>query len=341
VALTVLIASPLEEELVAELRRGAPDGVRIVHERTLLPLPRWPGDHVGILPTLAPAELARWRDLLAEAEVCLDADWLEPERLPVNAPRLRWIQSTSAGVGEFLSRTGLDVSGIRFTTAAGIHAVPLAEHVVLALLYFSRDVPGMIAAQRAGRWERVTAMPLAGRRMLVVGLGHIGRRVAQVCSAMGMEVWAMRRRGGETVDGVDRLITRESLHEVLPLIDALVVTAPLTVETHHLIGRTELTLLPPTALIVNVGRGAVIDEPELIAALQEGRLAGAALDVFETEPLPADSPLWDLPNVLVTPHTATGSVHENALIVRLFLDNLQRYLDGRPLLNVFDPATGY
>jgi phosphoglycerate dehydrogenase-like enzyme len=158
---------------------------------------------------------------------------------------------------------------------------------------------------------------------------------------MGMEVWGLRRRDGQPIAGVDRLITRSALQATLPAVDALVITAPLTAETQHLIGRAELARLPRTAIVVNVGRGAVIDEPELVAALREGRLAGAALDVFETEPLPADSPLWDLPNVLITPHTATGSVHENALIVRLFADNLARYVEGRPLLNLFDPRRGY
>jgi phosphoglycerate dehydrogenase-like enzyme len=239
-----------------------------------------------------------------------------------------------------MERTGLRHSGITVTTAAGVHAIPLAEHALLSLLYLRRDVPAMLESQRDRRWERRTSPTLAGSRVLIIGMGRVGSRIADLCVAFGMDVLALRRTASGSSAPVQP-IARGDLRAVIPSLDALVVTCPLTRETFHLVGREELRSLAPTAVVVNVGRGAVIDEAALVDVLMEGRIAGAALDVFESEPLRSDSPLWGLPNVLVTPHTATGSFDENRLIVELFLDNLARYVAGQPLENQYDPARGY
>ena len=339
--LTILIASPLEEQHVERIAEAAPSRTRVIYEPALLPVPRYVADHHGVRRDLSESELRRWRDHLASADVLFDFDWFEPERMPFNARRLRWVQATSAGIGEYLVRTGLAQSGIIFTTAAGTHAIPLAEHVALALLYLTKRVYDLRAWQAEHHWERFTSRRLAGSRILLVGLGNVGRQVARTCAGLGVDVWGMDPEATESPEAVARLVTRTHFLAALGEVDALVLACPYTPETHHLIGEAELRSLKPGAFVVNIARGAVIDEPTLIAALGDGHLGGAVLDVFETEPLPPDNPLWEMPNVLVSPHSASTVSDENEIITSIFIDNLRRYLAGEPLRNVFDPARGF
>jgi phosphoglycerate dehydrogenase-like enzyme len=304
-------------------------------------VPRYVADHDGRPRALSAAQRERWLAHLREADILFDFDWLAPERLVEHAPRLRWVQGTSAGIGERLRRTGLIDSDLLLTTAAGVHASPLAEFVILALLYFYRDVPRLQRMQRAHHWERYTNRELAGRRALVVGLGSVGRAVAQRLAAQGLEVWGARRTSGPPPEGVRRVLPLSDLTSVLGQIDALILACPLTPETEGLIGAAELAAMPEGALLINVARGRVVDEAALVDALRDGRLGGAALDVTEVEPLPEDSPLWDLPNVLISPHSASTVEAENSRIVDIFLANLERYLDGLPLINQFDRTRGY
>jgi glyoxylate/hydroxypyruvate reductase len=339
---TVLIASPLEPEHAERIAAAYPGRVRVVHEPDLLPVPRYVGDHNGIPRQLGEADLARWRSLLAEADVLFDFDWLDAPALPRSAPRLRWVQGTSAGIGEYLVRTGLAASDITFTTAAGAHGTALAEFVALGLLSLVKEVAELRRRQARHHWERYTARSLAGRRVLLVGLGNVGRAIARTLGALGVEVIAMARTQPATLpEGVARAIGRDAFHAELAAADALVLACPATPETFHLVGAAELAALPAGAFLVNVARGNVVDEPALVEALRSGHLGGAFLDVFETEPLPPDSPFWDMEHVLVSPHSASTVGGENDFIVDLFLDNLGRFLDGRTLRNVFQRERGY
>jgi len=339
---TVLIASPLEREYADRIAAAYPDRVRLVHVPDLLPVPRYIGDHNGIPRNLGAEDLARWRSLLEDADVLFDFDWLDAAALPLSAPRLQWVQGTSAGIGEYLVRTGLADGPIAFTTAAGAHGVALAEFVALALLYHVKGVAELKRRQAAHLWERYTAERLEGRRVVLVGLGNVGRAIARTCGALGMDVVAMPRLAPAMLpEGVSRIIARGSLGAELADADALVLACPYTPETHHLIGAAELAALPPRAIVVNVARGAIVDEPALVAALADRRIAGAFLDVFETEPLPPESPLWDMENVVVSPHSASTVGGENDFLVELFIDNLGRFLDGRPLRNRFERERGY
>jgi phosphoglycerate dehydrogenase-like enzyme len=261
--------------------------------------------------------------------------------MATNAPRLRWVQVSKSGVGETLRRLGLERTGIVFTNCAGVHAVPLAEFVILGLLYLFKELPRLREEQARRSWDPALTRLLAGSRVLLVGLGGLGRQVALTLAGLDVEVWGVRRSKAPAPVGVTRLIEGPAFRDALGEVDALVIACPYTAETHHLIGAAELAALRPGAFVVNVARGAVIDEPALVEALASGHLGGAALDVFEEEPLPADSPLWAMPNVLVSPHQASIVDAENGLIVDLFVDNLQRYLDGRPLRNVYDRVRGY
>jgi phosphoglycerate dehydrogenase-like enzyme len=340
--LTVLIASPLEPALVERIAAVAPGRIQVVFEPDLLPEPRYVADHNGRRRDLTPEQKQRWLDHLAAADILFDFDWLAPEALPRHAPKLRWIQATSAGIGERLRRTGLIDTDLVFTTAAGVHGSSLAEFVIMALLYFYRDVPRLQRMQAARHWQRYTNAELAGRRALVVGIGAVGRVIARRLAALDVEVWGIRRSAhGTEPEGVARMLRFEDLARALPETDALVLACPLTEQTHRLIGEAELQALPPHAVLVNVARGQVVDEPAMIEALESGRLRGAALDVVEQEPLPAESPLWDLPNVLISPHSASTVERENERIVDLFVENLRRWLDGRPLVNRFDRSRGY
>jgi len=340
--LKVLIASPLEPEQVERIAAAAPGRIEVIYAPDLLPVPRYVADHKGRPRDLSPDQRARWLAHLHAADILFDFDWLAPERLVEHAPRLRWVQGTSAGIGEMLQRTGLIDSEIVFTTAAGVHASPLAEFVLLGLLYFYRNVPRLQRMQRAHRWERCTNQELAGRRALVVGLGAVGRAIAERLAAQGLDVWGVRRTlEAPAPAGVSRLLRMHELGSVLGQVDALILACPLTAETKGLIGAPELAAMPEGALLINVARGPVVDEPALVQALRDGRLGGAALDVANVEPLPEDSPLWDLPNVLISPHSASTVHAENGRIVDIFLANLQRWLDGLPLINRFDRTRGY
>jgi glyoxylate/hydroxypyruvate reductase A len=262
--------------------------------------------------------------------------------MPAACPRLRWVQATSAGIGGFLDRTGLVQAPIVFTTAAGVHGVPLAEFTLLGLLYFAKDVPGLARWQAARHWELHATRQLAGTRAVLVGLGGIGRQVARLLSAAGVEVHGVGRPGRDyDVPGVSSYVADTELDSVLPGADALVLACPLTERTRHLIGARQLGLLPRGSVLVNVSRGQVVVEDALIAALRSGHLGGACLDTFGTEPLPAESPLWGMPNVLVSPHSASTVTAENRLLTELFTDNLRRWLDGAPLRNTYDRASGY
>jgi glyoxylate/hydroxypyruvate reductase len=339
--LTIVIGSFLEEDLVAQIAAAQPSAT-VVYEPGLLPVPRYPCDHTGTRRDLPGTELDRWRKLTASADVFFDFDWLDPGSMPQRAPSLRWIQATSAGIGGFMQRTGLADSGLAVTTAAGIHAVPLAEFALTGALHFVKGVPELTDRQRARHWQRYTTRQLAGQRVLVVGLGGIGRQVAQSFAALGVDVWGLGRDGKDyRVEAVSRVIYRADLNEALPQIDVLVLACPLTAETEGMIGAAQIGLLKADAVVVNIARGQVIDQAALTAALQDGKISGACLDVFAVEPLPPDDPLWSLENVILSPHSASTVVTENAALTDLFIDNLDRFSSGAPLRNLYEPVRGY
>jgi glyoxylate/hydroxypyruvate reductase len=338
---TVLIATPLEAGHAARIA-AADERVSVIYEPGLLPVPRFAADHGGVPRDLTAAELARWAELRSRADVSFDFDWQAPGEMAANCPRLRWVQGTSAGLGGFLQRTGLAQTPLVVTTAAGVHGVPLAEFALLGLLYFIKDIPGLSRWQAGRHWESGHTRQLAGTRALLVGLGGIGGEVARLLAAAGIEVTGAGRPGRSyDVPGVTSYISDNELDAALPGTDALILACPLTGRTRHLIGARQLGLMHSGAVIVNVSRGPVIDEQALAAALGRGHLGGAFLDVFETEPLPASSPLWAMPNVLISPHSASTVAAENRLLTDLFIDNLRRWLAGAPLRNVYDRAAGY
>jgi phosphoglycerate dehydrogenase-like enzyme len=337
---TILITSYLEPELVERIRGGW-DG-SVLFDAELVPQPQYVADHGGKRPELDDAGKAAWRGMLEQAEICFDFDWWQPGQLRRNCPRLRWVQATSAGIGGYVQRYGLDGGDLVFTTAAGTHAVPLAEFALTGALYLLKGVPDLLDRQRRHHWERYTTSSLAGRSVTVVGLGEVGRHVARTFAALGARVVGLGRPGGSRPElpGVTVRDT-DALDEVLPQADVLVLSTPLTPQTTRLLDRRRLGLLPAGAVLVNIARGPVVEQDALVDLLRNGRLGGAALDVTDPEPLPADSPLWDMANVLISPHSASTLVEENSVLVELFLDNLQRWREKRPLRNLYQRDRGY
>lgn len=335
--LHVLIASYLAPQEVRRIEQVDPR-IKVAYAPELLPVPRYAADHNGTRRDLGRSDMRQWQTLLTQADVSFDFDWYQPASLATSAPKLRWVQATSSGIGEFLTDTGLIDSDITFTTAAGVHASPLAEFVTLSMLYLVKEVPMLREQMRKREWQRYTTHTLAGRHAVVVGMGNVGRQVSQQLASLGMTVTGASRAPGTPPVGVREVINVADLSKVLPNVDALVLCSPLSETTYHLIGATELAALPQGSFVVNVARGQIIDEPALVDALESGHLGGAGLDVFEVEPLPAESPLWQLENVLISPHSASTLLDENARIVDIFVANLTRWLRGETLLNTFAPS---
>jgi phosphoglycerate dehydrogenase-like enzyme len=336
----LVVASPLDPALV-DVIRAVDDRLEVMFDPELLAVPQHASDHLGVFRPLTREQDARWHDMLARAEVSFDFDRREPGSFARSSPNLRWIQAASAGLGQALQQYELDLSKVTVTSAAGVHAEPLSEFVIAALLYFVKDIPGLLQKKRERDWTRHTSRTLYGRRVAVVGTGAIGSRTIAKLQFLGVETVAVGRPPRPDEPARPERITTDRLVEVAPELDALVLTLPLTPATEGLIDAELIAALRPGCIVVNVARGKVIDEPALIEALQAGHLGGAALDVAWHEPLLPESPLWSLGNVLISPHSAAMAADQNARIVEIFCDNLRRYLDGRPLRNVYDPRRGY
>jgi phosphoglycerate dehydrogenase-like enzyme len=266
------------------------------------------------------------------------------EELLATANKLHWIQATSAGVDRLLSRRVRD-SDILLTSASGVHPIQVCEHVLGMMLMFSRCLHRCVRAQVAQEWAqqqvRNDLNELYERTVGVVGLGAIGSEIARRCKAFGMQVIGIRRNVSTGAPNVDVLLDPDGLERLLTDSDYVVLTVPLVADTHRLIGRRELKRMKRTAVLINVARGDVIDQEALIEALEDGRIGGAGLDVFEDEPLPADSPLYRSERVIVSPHVAGITPRYWQRCVELFCDNLRRYLAGERLANLVDKAAGY
>lgn len=258
------------------------------------------------------------------------------------APGVRWIHSRAAGLDSVLF-PALVESDVPLTNGRGVFSASLAEFAIASLLYFARDFPRLLRNQRRARWEAFEPLDLAGRTLGVVGYGDIGRAVAERAHRLGMRVIALRRRPAlSSADAwVEETLAADQLLALMRRADDVVVATPLTADTRGLVGEEAIRAMKPGAVFVNVGRGPVVDEAALARALAEGRLRGAALDVFETEPLPAESPLWALDNVVLSPHCADNTPGWLEAAMRAFLANLERFRRGERLLNAVDKRLGY
>jgi phosphoglycerate dehydrogenase-like enzyme len=299
------------------------------------------------------AEFVERGELLAAVAKRPEADAVctfgPPANLYEVAPNLRWLALPSAGAEIAIERGLVRPGGPVVTSASGVHAVSISEHVFGMLLMWVRGWPELFDLQRAGEWRGHQGWPplepreLSGSTLGIVGLGAIGRSVARLGRAFGMRVLATHRNAhaGDHDDDVDLLYPLTELRALLAASEYIVLAAPATDETHHLISVEELALMKPNAFLVNIARGSLIDESALVAALESRRIGGAGLDVFEREPLPPQSPLWRLPNVILSPHVAGATDKYGQRVADLLVDNIARLRAGQPLRNVVDPARGY
>ncbi len=275
--------------------------------------------------------------MLAQADVIFGIV-LFPENLLSRAPRLRWVHIGGTGIDLYLS-TGIFDSNITVTNSRGSLAIPIAEHVLAFMLMLARDAQRLLDNKRNRLWDTFLSLELRDRTLGIIGLGAIGSEVARLTKGLGMRVLATRLSATSRtsdVSGVDELYPPSELHQMLSESDYVVVAVPLTEETKGMIAEAELRAMKSTACLINIARGKIVDQPALIKALKEGRIAGAGLDVFEYEPLPTDSELWGLPNVYLSSHAAGATDRRSERILNLFCDNLRRYLAGEQLLNVID-----
>ncbi|MEW5720491.1 MAG: D-2-hydroxyacid dehydrogenase [Chloroflexota bacterium] len=274
---------------------------------------------------------------LRQAEVVLCWDF-GPEHF-TRCPNLRWIHKMSTGVDRMLYPE-LVASSVVLTNSSGAHAIPMAEHVIGVMLALVKDLPDSFRKQQNHTWVKEYTRELYGKTIGIVGAGHVGVEIARRAKAMEMTVLGLRRRE-RAADCVDEMFPADRLRDLLQRSDFVVVALPLTRATRHFFGAAEFSAMRPDAYFINIARGEVVQEDALIKALQDGRIAGAALDVAAVEPLPASSPLWEMPNVIITPHTSGHSVNVNARAVNLFCENLLHYQRGEPLINVVDRSAGY
>jgi phosphoglycerate dehydrogenase-like enzyme len=263
------------------------------------------------------------------------------DRFLARAPNLRWVHSATAGVERVLTPAGR-ARGLLITNARGVFSGPIAEYVLMMILAISRRLPQLLELQRERTWQPLQGTELRDLTVGIVGLGSIGQAVAELAAAFGCRVIATRRNAdGPPGAGIDIVGGPDALLGVLGRSDFIVLAAPLTPDTEDLIDARALAAVKPGAWLINVARGRLIDERALLRALHDGPLGGAVLDTFREEPLPATSPFYDLPNVVVTPHTAWSSGRVLDRSIELFCENLVRYSSGRPLENVVDPEAGY
>ncbi|HKW19151.1 MAG TPA: D-2-hydroxyacid dehydrogenase [Terriglobales bacterium] len=284
--------------------------------------------------------------LITDVEIMFAVSLL-PEQF-LAAKKLRWIHSQSAAVHQFMFPELID-SDVILTNARDVHGPVVAEHVMAVIFALAKQIPAAVRFQQQHEWGqeamsrgRNRSRDVSGATLGLVGLGSIGRHVAQHAASLGMRVIATREHTEkEKPPGVDEVLPSSRLRDLLTRSDYVVLSAPITPETTGMIGREQLAIMKPDACLINVGRGPLLDETALIEALRERRIGGAALDVFEKEPLPSDSPFWALENVLITPHTAGISDKMWERHYALFSENLRRYLSGRPLLGLVNKQRGY
>jgi phosphoglycerate dehydrogenase-like enzyme len=343
--ITVVVTSYFEEEHLRRIREV--DGrLRVLYRENLVPPPRWPGDHAG--PEgwrRSPEEDKEFLAMLAEAEVLYDFPRGHTRDLSQVVPKLRWVQASMAGTGEVAKKAGLVETDIVVTTASGVYSGPLAEFVVMAMLQHAKGLERLRRDKAEMAWRPAHADSLEGKTLCIVGIGNIGRAIAGRARPFGMRILGVKRTVHDedpARNHADALYGTDRLHEALAEADYVAVTLPGTPETHHLVDEEAIRSMQKGAYFVNVGRGAAVDERGLVEALREGHLSGAALDVFEVEPLPRESPLWELDNVIISPHSTDNLPGlTNRLQTDLFCDNLRRYLDGEPLINVLDKKLLY
>lgn len=282
-----------------------------------------------------------WESHLNDAEIIVG--WKkEMAEMFDSTPKLRWLQSWSAGVNS-MPLDKMKSHGIKLTSANGVHAYPISETIFALMLGLTRKIHTYVRNQTTKSWNPSGLnLEIHGKTIGIIGVGAIGKETAKIAKAFGMTVLGIRHSGKQE-EFVDKMFSSQQLNEVLPQCDYVVVTLPLTEDTYHLFGGKQFELMKESAFFINIGRGPIVDEHALIAALKVNQIAGAGLDVFEKEPLNEHNPLWEMENVIITPHTAGATEHYAKRVIEdIFIPNLKHYLEGKtPKINLVDYQKGY
>ncbi|MFC1872575.1 D-2-hydroxyacid dehydrogenase [Chloroflexota bacterium] len=307
---------------------------------------------LGVLRTAMPSLLhsTRQREITPKQAtkaldgILADTDVIFGWRLPgnplVRAPKLKWVQGSGVGIDLLVAGTGLMESHVLITNAGGINASQVAEAALGYMFMMAKKATALFENKNAGIWQPLFFSQLKGMTVGIVGLGKVGSELAKYARVLGLTVYSSTKLD-ENISGVDKVFAPEDLYKMLPECDYVVLTVPQTPETKGIIGEEALKIMKPEAFLINVARGGIVQEDVLIRALREGWIAGAALDVFKTEPLPQDSELWRMPNVIISPHIAGIFKNYMTAATELFCNNLKRFIGGEQLLNIFNKGRGY
>ncbi|MCB8822258.1 D-2-hydroxyacid dehydrogenase [Microvirga rosea] len=344
----VFITSPLEYEHVERIRAAAPECTEVLYEPDLLPPTRYVADHKGRDGFVrTQSQETRWREALSRATILWDfPSGSQGTRGLSLAPQVKWVQTTSSGVGQAVASMGLAETDVIVTTARGVHADALAEFAIFVMLAHVKDLPRLQRDQQAHRWERYCCGELSGKSLTIIGAGQVGARVACLARAFNMRVNAVvNRPSPERRDELfaDAVFGQSDLKTAVSNADYIVLATPHTPQTERMIDASVWAATKKGVVFINIARGQVVDEPAMIQALADGHIGMAGLDVATTEPLPPGSPLWSMPNVMISPHSASTAPSENRKITDIFIQNLNHYVRGEPdrMINVLDKARMY
>lgn len=339
----ILISFHILPELIERIKETLPEA-EVLYEPELYGKPRYDNDQHGAPAERTPEQEKRLQSLMAQADILYGYFFKGYGDLENWWPNLKWNQSASAGIGWRVAQMGWDKSDVIFTTASGIHATPLAEFCLMSMLMFTKNYFLMAEEKERHHWQRTCATDLKTKTVGVIGLGSVGSEVARLSKRIGMRVIGSKK----TVEGVDpasvhadALYPMDQLDRILEESDFLVLICPETDETRGLMGAEQFAKMKKGAVVINIARGSIIQENALIEALRSGHLGGAALDVASKEPLPSANPLWDMPRVIISPHSASTVDMENTRLTEIFCDNLVRYINGEPMRNLLDKKSLY
>lgn len=330
--INILVTSPISKKALDRIAAVSPS-IKIMDASSL-----W--DASLMVTAEVDSTDEKLKSLLAQAEIIYGHQ--PPQNVIVRSPRLKWIQTMLAGVDHFLT-DDIVKSRVIVTNMRGIHASQVSEMAFCMMLMFAKQALLCFLNKQGKKWERFIPMLLCSKAMGIVGLGGIGRGLARMSKCFGMRVIATRRSATKSGRAryVDLIIPMQNLRALLSESDFVVLLLPSTPETYKLIGEKELRTMKPTAYLINVGRGSTVDEEAMVRALEQGWIAGAGLDVYTVEPLPVDSKLWELPNVIISPHVSGRMMNYDEVVTELFCDNLKRYITGKRLRNVVNKKRGY
>lgn len=301
--------------------------------------------HITTITSLVPqariivSDLENASEYIDNTDIIVAMGLTDIRPLFLRAPKLKWVHALTAGV-EKLIFPEMQASNVVLTNSRGIHGIPVSEHVLALILAFNRCLNLLIRQQIDRKWKRVFPDEIHEKTIGIIGLGSIGREIAKRSKGLGMQVLATKRKASQEIF-VDKMYPPDKLLDMLSLCDFVVVSLPLTEETKELLRLEHFTAMKRSAYLINIARGNIIRQNDLIQALQEGLIRGAGLDVFEQEPLPEDSPLWDMPNVIISPHVASSSPYYLDRAIKTFADNLARYANGGEMFNIIDKVKGY